>query len=158
MFRPIPAIIALLLAAGGAVAVSSAIEGNARSTSQTAPTIAQGSPPAAKQSGMGWLQDLDLTPDQMQKIQSIRSQYQDSLMRQKQAARQAQQELRSQMASDASTDQIREKYRQVQTLRQQVADTQFNSMLEMRQVLTPQQRQKFAERMERHRGNFKMRS
>jgi Spy/CpxP family protein refolding chaperone len=107
--------------------------------------------------GMGWLRDLDLSPDQMQKIQSIRGQYQDKLVSQRQAARQSQRELRTLMAGDASVDAIRQKYREAQTLKQQVANTQFDSMLEMRQVLTPQQRQKFAERMEQKRGNSGMR-
>ncbi|MGV0028255.1 Spy/CpxP family protein refolding chaperone [Phormidesmis priestleyi] len=164
MFRPLPTIAALILL-GGAVALakptlqSSAPAFSPDPISSSDPQGVAQSPaaPPIKQRGMGWLRDLDLSADQMQKIRSIRGQYQDKLMSQRQAARQAQRELRILMAGDASVEEIRQKYREVQTLHQQVADTQFNSMLEMRQVLTPQQRQKFAERMEQRRGNPGMR-
>ena len=107
--------------------------------------------PFPQKRGMGWLRDLDLEPAQMQKIQAIRRQSRGQIDRQRQEIQQTQQELRSLMASDASTGQIREKYLQVKRVREKLADTQFNSLLEMRQVLTPDQRQKFAERMQRRR-------
>jgi len=155
MFRPLPTIAAALILLGGAVVLARPMQSSAPASSPE--TIAQSPAASPKQPGMGWLRDLDLSPDQMQKIRSIRGQYQDKLMSQRQAARQAQRELRTLMAGDASVETIRQKYREAQTLKQQVADTQFNSMLEMRQVLTPQQRQKFAERMDQRRGDPGMR-
>ena len=152
MFRPVLTI-AVLIALGGAVVATTL-----QSVSPPKGAIVQNAPaPQMKSSEMGWLRDLDLSADQMQKIRSIRSQYKDRLTSQRQAAHQSQQELRSMMAGDATSDQIRTQYRQVQTLHQQMAETQFNSMLEMREVLTPPQRRKFAERMERRRGNSGMR-
>jgi Spy/CpxP family protein refolding chaperone len=61
------------------------------------------------------------------------------------------------MASTASQNQIREKYRQVETLKQQVADIKFESMLAMREVLTPEQRRQFAERKQNRWGNYRNR-
>ena len=101
---------------------------------------------------MGLMRELNLSADQMTKIQQVRTRYRDQLKSDRDAARQAQQELRTLMAGTATDDQIREKYRQVKDLRAKAADTQFNSMLEMRNVLTPEQRQKFAERMDKQRG------
>jgi len=46
-----------------------------------------------------------------------------------------------------------EKNRQVETLKQQVADIRFDRMLAMREVLTPEQRRQFAERMQNRWGN-----
>lgn len=143
MFRPLPTIAALLIALGGAVVIAKPILDSS--------LLAQNSAPSARQPELSWLKELDLSPQQMQRIQSIRDRYKTPLTTQRQAARQAQQNLRSMMAGDASTSEIREKYRQAQTLHQQMMDTQFSSMLEMREVLTPEQRQKFAQRMERRR-------
>ena len=39
----------------------------------------------------------------------------------------------------------------MKTLREQLADTQFNSLLETREVLTLEQRRKFAEQMQQRR-------
>ena len=107
--------------------------------------------PSPQKRGVCWLRELDLEPAQMQKIQAIRRQSREQIDRQRQEIQQGQQELRSLMASDASAEQIREKYLQVKRVREELADTQFNSLLETRQVLTPDQRQKFAERMHRRR-------
>jgi periplasmic protein CpxP/Spy len=115
---------------------------------------------APDQSGkreMGLMRELNLSADQMNQIQQIRSRYRDQLQRDRTAARQAQQELRTLMAGNATDEQIREKFRQVQALRTKTAEAQFNSMLEMRNVLTPEQRQKFAERMEKRRGEMRER-
>ena len=57
-------------------------------------------------------QELNLTPEQTQQIEAIRNQYQDQISQRKQAVRQARQELVELMASTASQNQIREKYRQ----------------------------------------------
>ncbi|HTL88715.1 MAG TPA: Spy/CpxP family protein refolding chaperone [Leptolyngbya sp.] len=106
------------------------------------------------QGEMGLMRELNLSADQMSKIQQVRTRYRDELKRDRDAARQAQQELRTLMAGNATDDQIREKYRQVKDLRTKIADAQFNSMLEMRNVLTPEQRQKFAARMDKQRGGM----
>lgn len=101
---------------------------------------------------MRLLSELNLSADQMNRIQQIRSRDRDQLNSDRDAARQAQQDLRTLMAGTASDDQIREKYSQVKALRTKIADAQFNSMLEIRDVLSPEQRQKFAQRMEQRRG------
>jgi periplasmic protein CpxP/Spy len=163
MFRPLPTIATLLILLGGAVAIATptlhktTLQNSLQNSDLQDPifrfpdgAIAQNLP-SVRPSGMGWLRDLNLSSEQMQQIRAIRGRYKNQLVSKRQAARQAQQELRSLMAGEATAGQIREKYRQVQTLHQQVAETQFNSLLEMREILTPQQRQKFAERMERHR-------
>ncbi len=59
------------------------------------------------------------------------------------------------MAGDASSEQIRQKYKQVQALKQQYANTRFNSMVDIRETLTPEQRQKFVNHMKELRINNK---
>ncbi|MBW4626256.1 MAG: Spy/CpxP family protein refolding chaperone [Brasilonema octagenarum HA4186-MV1] len=95
----------------------------------------------------GWLKDLNLTPQQIQQIKTIRTQSKDQTAQKRQAIRQAQQELKALMAATASKDQVRDKYNQLRTLRQELADIQFDNTLAIREVLNPEQRQKFAEQM-----------
>jgi periplasmic protein CpxP/Spy len=102
-----------------------------------------------------WLKDLNLSPDQMRQMQEIRGRYREQISQQRQSMRQAQQELRSLMASNAPADQVRQKYNQVRGLKQKLADTQFDSMLAMREILTLEQRQKLAEKMASRRGKFR---
>jgi Spy/CpxP family protein refolding chaperone len=94
-----------------------------------------------------WLNTLNLSPEQKQQIQEISQQYRPQISERRQALQQAQQELRNLMAGNATDVQVREKYGQVQTLRQEVAYLRFESMLAIRKVLTPQQRQQFAQQM-----------
>lgn len=61
--------------------------------------------------------------------------------------RQAQQELINLLAGNASREQIRSKYNQIRGLRQQLTDAEFENTLAIRDVLTPEQRQKFIELM-----------
>ena len=152
MIRRVAAIAALLMAIGGGAI---ALKANHQADDKIEPSLGAIDPvaqsPTSLRRGMGWLRDLNLTPDQMQKIQAIRRQSKEQIHRQHQAIQQAQQELQSLMMSDAPVAQIREKYRQVKTLREQLADTQFESLLEMRQMLNTDQRRKFADRMQRRR-------
>lgn len=108
--------------------------------------------PHQQHSKPSWLQDLNLTPQQMQQIKVIRTQSKDQISQKKQAIRQAQQELQTLMAGTASQNQVRDKYNQLKTLKQQLADTQFNNTLAIREVLNPQQRQKFTEQMYKKRS------
>jgi Spy/CpxP family protein refolding chaperone len=103
------------------------------------------------------VQELNLSQDQVQRLEAIRQQYKDRITQQKQALSQAQQELRTLMAGTGSANDIRSKYNQVKGLRQQLADTRFESMLAMREVLNPQQRQRFVELMQNRRGKFRQR-
>lgn len=103
------------------------------------------------------IQNLNLTPEQTQQIQTIQNQYQNQISQRKQVVRQARQELLELMAGTASESQVRQKYRQVETLKQQVSEVRFDSILAMREVLTPEQRRQFAEQMQNRRGNYKNR-
>jgi Spy/CpxP family protein refolding chaperone len=101
------------------------------------------------------MEQLNLTDEQKQKLQAIQTQYKDQISQRKQAVRQATQELRDLMAGNASADEIRAKHRQVQELRQQMEEVSFESMLAMREVLTPEQRSQLARLIEQRRANFR---
>ncbi len=149
--RRISVLAVLMLSLGGAVAL-------ANPNSLLPQAIAQNEEQRRPEGGKARLiQELNLTPEQTQQLQAIQNQYQDQVSQRQQAARQARQELLDLMAGTASEAQVREKYRQVETLKQQASQIRFDSMLAMREVLTPEQRRQFAERMENRRENFKNR-
>lgn len=162
----VPVTIALLLTLGGAIrekipmAIAQPLSTPACITLAQADTqLPRRSPRLARKEN--WLQELNLSKEQIQKIQQIRRQYQARLTQQRQAVKQAQQSLKDMMASEnASSEQIRQKFSQVQTLQQTLADTRMESMLAIRSVLNVEQRQKLTELMRqsgksgRGRGSF----
>lgn len=145
---------ALIVVLGSAAVIQATAQNRAQTMEPSAEQLFAQTP-LPKRGGMRWLRDLNLSPDQMQRIEAIRSRDRDQLRSDRERVRQLQQELRDLMAGNASDDQIRAKYQQVKELRTKLADAQFNSMLEMRNVLTPEQRRTFAERMDRQRRNFR---
>ena len=104
--------------------------------------------------GSSWMDQLNLTQEQRQRIRDINKQYSDRINQPRQALLQARQDFKQTMDnSRASTEQIRDKYRQLQPLQQQVRNLQFDRGLAVREVLTPQQRTRYAEIMEQRRNN-----
>jgi Spy/CpxP family protein refolding chaperone len=96
-----------------------------------------------------------LTPEQKAKIESIRAQSKDQSTRQREAFKQAQQELQTLMASNADSNQIRDKHNQVMAIKQQLETLQFESRLAMRDVLTPEQRAQLDQLMKQRYQNHK---
>lgn len=162
MVRRLSIIVASTLAlvlVGGAAALHATSQSKSSDFSIDVPEqlLAQnpGTPP--RKGGMGWLRDLNLSQQQMQQIQQIRNQYKDQLQNDRTTLRQEQQRLRDLMAGNATDTDIKTQHQKVRDLRIKLADAQFNSMLEMRNVLNLEQRQKFAERMNQQRGNLRNR-
>ena len=60
--------------------------------------------------------------------------------------------MRSLLTSNANPNQLRQQHQAMQDLRQQLGNSRFESMLEVREILTPEQRQKMADMMAQHRG------
>jgi Spy/CpxP family protein refolding chaperone len=150
--RYVFALIAAVAALGGAVAIANPSVLRLPSIAQ-APTVAPDSRPP-RPDEPGWLEDLNLGADQVRQMRAIRSQYKDKISQGRQNVRQAQQELRELMAGTASEAELRTKYSQVKTLKQQVGDIQFESMLATRKVLNAEQRRTFANRvMKRRQGD-----
>jgi periplasmic protein CpxP/Spy len=98
------------------------------------------------------MEQLNLNPDQKQKLKVIHEQYKDKISLKKQAVRQANQELRDLLAGTTTIEQLLSKHDQVQGLRQDLEKLTFESMLATREVLTPEQRLQFAQLMERRKN------
>jgi protein CpxP len=98
------------------------------------------------------LEQLDLTPEQSQNIEAIKEQSKTATESLRSQMQTQHQEMRSLLASDASTEQLRQQHQQVEELHQQLGNNRFETMLRIREVLTSEQRAKIAELMEQHHG------
>lgn len=97
------------------------------------------------------MEQLNLSADQKQRMESIRNQYKDQIRQRQDAVRKARQEMKTMMDGNASTAQIRTQHEQISALQQQLMSTRMEMMLAMREVLTPEQRARMAELMKQRR-------
>jgi Spy/CpxP family protein refolding chaperone len=109
------------------------------------PFLVSQRPPAKHRNQAGWLKELNLSQEQLRKIKDIRAQYHTKLNQQRQAVQRAEQHLSELMAGNAAAEELRQKFAQVQDLKQQFADTRMESVLAIRNVLTAEQRQKLSQ-------------
>lgn len=153
-FRRISALTLLMLSLGSTAAF--AAPNPQQSLRQYSDEIAQ---QPGRKPGMGnadrVFEQLGLSDAQKAQLKSIRDKYQPQLTSQRQAFEKAQKELRTLMTSNADKSQILEKRSQVMAIKQKLDDLRFQSMLEMREVLNPQQRTKLDELMKQRHQNMK---
>ena len=95
---------------------------------------------------------LDLTDEQSTQVEAIHEKYRVANEQNYQQLQQAREEMQSLLTNDANPDRLRQKHQEMQSLRQQLGDSHFEAMLEVREVLTSEQRQKMADMMAQHRG------
>ena len=108
-------------------------------------TIIAHSPDYKQQQAVSFFQQLDLTPEQQQQIQQIHQRYQQQVLKKKQTISRLQQQLSDMMVGTEPIELLRAKNQQLNVLRQEMGTLRFESMLATREILTPQQRQKFRE-------------
>jgi periplasmic protein CpxP/Spy len=97
--------------------------------------------------------ELNLSGDQIQKLQQVRKNAQGKNKERRQTLQAAKQELNQLIQGNASTDQVRQKRQQVQSLQREIADTNFENTLAIREILTPEQRVKLQQIMAQRRQN-----
>ncbi len=98
--------------------------------------------------GQGRGGDRCLSAEQQQQIEQIRQSSQDEFERLREQTRQAREQMRQLMSSNASDSQLRNQHRQLQELNQQMGNLRFEQMLKIRAVLTEAQRRELAENMQ----------
>jgi Spy/CpxP family protein refolding chaperone len=101
------------------------------------------------------MKQLNLNSQQQQQLTAIRQKYQGQMKQLHEQLRTNQEALRTMMSGTASEDSIRAKHTEIVKLRQQLENLGFESMLESRAILTPDQRKQFAQLMEKQRGKMK---
>lgn len=128
-------------------------------TNNTTNTIAQTPdvPPAeendmrTKKDPMKMFEQLNLSSEQSEQIQTIQDNARTEHENLHEQLRQAKDQLRSLLASsDATNDQLQQQHQQVQSLKQQLDNQKFETMLQIREVLTPEQRTQMAEEIQQH--------
>ncbi len=97
--------------------------------------------------------ELNLSADQIQRLQKMRQDSQGKTQARRLALRTAKQELAQLMQGNASSDQLRQKRQQVQSLQREVSDLNFENTLAIREILTPEQRVKLQQIMQQRRQN-----
>ncbi|HIK12743.1 MAG TPA: periplasmic heavy metal sensor [Oscillatoriaceae cyanobacterium M33_DOE_052] len=101
--------------------------------------------------GMGGdrlLQQLNLSQEQLQQIENIRTQYQSQFQTQMEQMQQTREQMGNLLASDASEGDLRNQHNKMTQLHQKMAELHFNQMMEIRRVLTAEQRRQWAQLMQ----------
>ena len=98
------------------------------------------------------LQQIDLNSEQTQQIEAIQEQFRSENEALWQEMQDNRQQMETLLSSDTSNEELRQQYQQLQSLRQQLSDNRFENMLQIRDVLTPEQRSELAQIMEQKRG------
>lgn len=88
------------------------------------------------------VKQLNLSSDQIQRLQQLRKNSQGQNKERRQALQAAKQELTQLIQGNGSSAQIRQKRQQVQNLQREIADANFEHSLAIREILTPEQRVK----------------
>ena len=94
------------------------------------------------------LQQLNLTKKQKEQIEQIHSEYKQQILKKRNSLARLQQQLSDLMVGTEPVELVRAKNKQLVNLRQEIGQLRFESMLATREILTPQQRQKFREIIE----------
>jgi Spy/CpxP family protein refolding chaperone len=101
-----------------------------------------------------FMEALNLTEAQQNQLQSIREEYQPRLIDTREELFNARQMLSDMMVEEnVSNNELRRQHDKILTLRDEIGNLRFESMLEMRTVLTPEQRETFAELVEERQEN-----
>jgi len=99
------------------------------------------------------VEELNLTTQQQQQMQAIKARYEPQMNQLREEMKTERQTLQTMMTGNESAENIRAQNQTIANLNQRMRSLGFESMLEMREVLTPEQRQKFAQMMNQRRGN-----
>lgn len=93
--------------------------------------------------GQQWMRDLDLTDEQRSKIKEIRQAGRESTKSSRERMKAAREAFQSEMESGGSSSSLQSKHEAMINARAEFARARFNQMLQVREVLTPEQRKKF---------------
>jgi periplasmic protein CpxP/Spy len=152
---------AVLLPIGGFVLTQSVLHTSVLAQSPAAGDRNESRPgpgsPGRKGWGDKWQEQLNLSADQKAQIQKIREQEKSASEGLRQQMRTAMEKQKSLMTGNASDEQLRQQHQEMQTLRQQAETRRFETMLQIRKILTPEQRAKAAQLMQEHRGGHRHR-
>lgn len=94
-----------------------------------------------------FFQSLNLTPDQRKKLKSVQQQYQGQIREQQRNVQEARQTMQQMLGNNTPSATVLAKFQDLQQMQQSLGQLRFKSLLAMREVLTPTQRQELATQM-----------
>lgn len=89
------------------------------------------------------IEQLDLTSAQKKKIDELRKSQKEKLQKKHEAKREAGKKFHEAMGKDAKESELRKLFKRKQKAKMELDKARFEMALEVRQVLTPEQRKKF---------------
>ncbi len=101
------------------------------------------------------MKQLNLSSQQQEQLTAIRQKNQGTMKQMTEQLRKNQEELKVMMDGNASASTLTAKHDQVMSLRQQLEKLRFQSMLESREVLNPEQRKQFGQLMNQRRAQMR---
>lgn len=96
---------------------------------------------------------LNLTTTQQNQMQTIKQKYQPEMSTLREQIETERQKLATMMQNNQSEANLRSQHQKIISLDQKIHNLRFESMLEMRNVLTPEQRQEFRQLMNERQVN-----
>jgi periplasmic protein CpxP/Spy len=104
--------------------------------------------PVSEGKRMGqFFQSLNLTPDQRKKLKSVQQEYQGQIREQQRNVQEARQTMQQMLGNNTPSATVLAKFQDLQQMQQSLGQLRFKSLLAMREVLTPTQRQELATQM-----------
>ena len=113
--------------------------------------------PASKKGGRSgrlqkMIETLNLSEDQVQQLKAIHGESRDDREKGFETLRNEVNTMRNLVSQSASTSELRAQHQKIQALKQDMSERRFEKMLQMYEVLTPEQRKTFAEKMKMRHG------
>lgn len=96
------------------------------------------------------MEKLELTADQQKQLESIKEKSKVNMKANKEELKQARQNFETSLDQDKSDEEIRTAFQKVRELKAKMAELRFEQMLQIRQILNKDQRQKFRELKRNH--------
>lgn len=121
------------------------------------PSVAQMSEqnPISELGQVELIQLLNLTPEQYRVLETNFNKNKDQIQQRQQALLQRLEEIHKLIDGTATSDQIRQKYKQIQELHSSLQNISLESVLALREVLNSEQRQKLSALIQKQMDNFR---
>jgi Spy/CpxP family protein refolding chaperone len=95
-----------------------------------------------------WLDELGVSAEQRAKIAEIKQKKRADTESRREELKRLHEELKGIMAGDGPAEKARAVHERMQTVQRELGDVNFESMLAVRELLTPEQRARFVETMQ----------
>lgn len=90
-----------------------------------------------------WLQELNLSDEQKVKMKELRSKHHATMQSHKSSMKSAREDFKSAIDRNASDDELSQKFKTLHDLKSKMAELRFEQMLEIRGILTDEQKVNF---------------